>query len=288
MNYWSFLTRRMGVILLCSCLAGGLLTAQALETSTIEENDCQAESTAKLTACQTYNAEWVAQIAREITVRILTEEGTGSGVIIARNGNIYTVVTNEHVVEGSEKNSYTILTADGRKHSGWRKNTVGLGNVDVALVQFKSPNTYRVAVIGDSKALSVGEPVCAAGFPRWHYIRNGNDIISFQDTKEWGLKALRVTTGKVGMLPERSLARGYKLGYTNDIEQGMSGGPVLNQKGELVGINGKSKYPLSGIDAFLFADGTLPSEELFLKMETLSWAIPSVYFEQTVGVGREF
>ncbi|MEG4492137.1 hypothetical protein [Microcoleus sp. D3_18_C4] len=54
----------------------------------------------------------------------------------------------------------------------------------------------------------------------------------------------------------------------------MSSGPVLDSYGKLVGINGKSKYPLGGIDVFKLADGSVPSQAVFRHMEALSWAIP--------------
>lgn len=72
------------------------------------------------------------------------------------------------------------------------------------------------------------------------------------------------------------------MGYTNDIEQGMSGGPVLDQYGRLIGINGRLKYPPQGIIAFMFADGTVPSKKLFQQMEALSWAVPSATFRQAL------
>ena len=54
----------------------------------------------------------------------------------------------------------------------------------------------------------------------------------------------------------------------------MSGGPVLNQKGELIAINGLLKYPFQGIKAFTFADGSVPNQQLYLEIDSLSWAIP--------------
>ncbi len=82
------------------------------------------------------------------------------------------------------------------------------------------------------------------------------------------------------MLPTVSLHRGYQLGYTNDVETGMSGGPVVNQYGELIGINGRLKYPWQGIKVFAFADGTIPDTTQFLQMEALSWAIPITTFQR--------
>ncbi|MFM6007584.1 MAG: trypsin-like peptidase domain-containing protein, partial [Sphaerospermopsis kisseleviana] len=104
------------------------------------------------------------------------------------------------------------------------------------------------------------------------------------ETLDWGLKAYKLTTGTVSlMLTNQSLPRGYQLGYTNDVESGMSGGPVLNSQGQLIGINGRGKYPLQGIDMFTFADGTIPSPNLFKQMEGLSWAVPISTYQQKMG-----
>ncbi len=285
MKGWLRLAMKSGAeFKLLTYLVGGLFLLWALQSSIRAENrwDCTARPAAQSAARQSPAGATVAEIARQVTVRILADETTGSGAIVDRQGQIYTVVTNDHVANSPE-NRYTVLTADGKKHPAWRLKAAQFGELDLALVQFHSSNAYQVAVVGDSRSLSVGEPVCAAGFPRWHYTKNGNIITELQDTRDWGLRAYRLTAGKVGMQLARSLSRGYGLGYTNDIEQGMSGGPVLNQKGELIGINGKSKYPWGGISAFAFADGTLPEQALFQQMETLSWAIPSAAFGRTVG-----
>lgn len=229
----------------------------------------------------------VPEISRQVTVRILTNPGAGSGVIITRQGQIYTVLTNEHVVADTWDNLYTIQTTDEQKHPARRLHSIQFGNIDLALVQFTSSNVYRVAEIGDSDALCVG-PVYASGFSNWYWLN-----LNAKNTRDWGMKAFKLTTGQVGMLlpTTRSLYRGYRLGYTNDIENGMSGGPVLDSKGRLIGINGRLKYPFQGISAFIFTDGTLPSEELFQQMEALSWAIPIATFQKIVGwasVARDY
>ncbi|NES19769.1 MAG: trypsin-like peptidase domain-containing protein [Symploca sp. SIO3E6] len=219
----------------------------------------------------------VEEIAKQITVRILGDEGSGSGVIIARHGSIYTVLTNAHVVDRGNDNQYTVLTADGMTHLGQWQQSNRFGNLDLALVEFDSNKSYHVAVLGDSKALSIDELVYSAGFPNYYFPKNANYV---ESTYSWGLRAFVLTTGQVGMLSEKSLPRGYSLGYTNDVADGMSGGPVLNQKGELVGINGRSKYALSGINAYTFTDGTRPSYEFFEQMDALSWAIPIAKFNE--------
>lgn len=60
------------------------------------------------------------------------------------------------------------------------------------------------------------------------------------------------------MVLKKSLQEGYQLGYTNEIEQGMSGGPVLDQSGRLIAINGRLKYPLTNIQKL----GTVENADL--------------------------
>lgn len=243
----------------------------------LANSDRGGKDTAKLTTevsqYHPENSTFVAGIARQVTVRILTNNGGGSGVIIDRQGQVYTVLTCAHVVDEKGAN-YRVLAPDGSNYLARVLRTNQFGNKDLALVQFSSDRTYRVVAIGDAKALGVGDEVYASGFPNW-YLVNQNEI---ENTRSWGWRAFRFTTGNVGMIPERSLPRGYQLGYTNEIEDGMSGGPVLNSNGELVGINGRLKFPPQGIQFYRFADGTTPSPALFKRMESLSWAIPITNF----------
>jgi S1-C subfamily serine protease len=215
-----------------------------------------------------------AKIANQVTVRILTKFGSGSGVVIKHEGQTYTVLTNNHVVTDSPEDGYGILTSDGNIYPAKQVNGVNTKKLDLALVKFTSPEDYPVATLPKSKAISEGEKVYASGFPAWHFVFKGKKITKMEETRNWGVKAFKLKTGTIKMQLTKTLPGGYQLGNTNDIFQGMSGGPALNQQGELIGINGLLKYPFQGIDAFTFTDGTIPKEEDYLQMESLSWAIP--------------
>lgn len=217
------------------------------------------------------NSARIAQIARQVTVRILTQSAYGSGVVVAQHGQTYTVLTCQHVLADKKKGGYQVMAADGKIYPARVKKWRNPQKLDLALVEFASPTSYQVVKLNKLNLLSSGSQVYAAGFPNYHLIGKDN----MGDTRNLGRKVFRFTTGRVGLILQNpSLPDGYRLGYTNEVELGMSGGPVLNDRGELVGINGRSKYPIQGIDAFTFADGTKPSVESFEKMEPLSWAVP--------------
>jgi serine protease Do len=146
----------------------------------------------------------------------------------------------------------------------------------LAILQFNSSQSYPVVEVDTRHQLQLGETVIAAGFPNWQ-LTAANQLT---DTRPWGNQAFQLTQGKIGMLPSQVLAEGYQLGYTNEIKSGMSGGPVLNQQGQLIGINGRSKFPLSGVKAFQYMDGTYPSTEQVEQMQTLSWGIPHSIIRQ--------
>ena len=222
----------------------------------------------------------VAETATKVTVRILTEKSSGSGVIIERQGQIYTVLTCDHVVNTSPNNRFTVLTPDGKTYQGSRQTLSSLKGIDLALIKFQSSFAYEVVAFGDLQTIALGDSVYASGFPNYYYL--GDQPRG--DTLDWGLKAYHLTTGTISMmLSNQSLPGGYRLGYTNEVTSGMSGGPVLDEQGKLIGITGLGKYPLGGIDELGFTDGTLPTSEQYQQMELLSWAIPISTVQQYLG-----
>ena len=88
----------------------------------------------------------IQSIAEKITVRIDTENENGSGVIVARQGNIYYVLTAAHVVK--TERPYEIVTPDGQKYALENSKIKQLTGADLAILQFQSDRKYEVATLG--------------------------------------------------------------------------------------------------------------------------------------------
>lgn len=170
------------------------------------------------------NGSEVNGIARRVTVRIITPSGSGSGVLIRKEGKTYTVLTSAHVL--STNGTYEVLTSDGQLYRLDRNSIKKHGEVDLAIAQFASPKSYPVVEIGDSKVVAEGSPSYVAGFPaRTEAITES--IYNF-------------SKGEVTGISSKPFKDGYGLIYTNTTLPGMSGGPVLDANGRLIGVHGRS------------------------------------------------
>lgn len=241
---------RLSILLVC---INGLL---AILTGAVNPSIlAQVTSSRKLQ--QELSVEQLQQQAKSITVKVLSNESWGSGVIIQQKGKVYIVLTNEHVLYGGKQ--HRIQTADGRIYSTSLLHSIHSKD-DLGLMQFYSPNiVYPVAVLKQTSRLEVGHKVFAAGFPF--------DINLSKSGK------FEFTTGKISDLLKQPLIGGYQIGYTNNVKRGMSGGPLLNIQGEVIGVNGMSKYPLLG-NPYVFKDGSTVSEARWEQMSHFSWAVP--------------
>ncbi len=190
----------------------------------------------------------VAAIARGTVVRIEpTVNSPGSGVIIGRyqegGKNVYVVLTAAHVVQHLD-DEYSVVTPKPQGSSGQReKILVSTGNdiqklqggVDLAIVKFRSDRQYQVATLGDSNYTTEGAGVYIAGFP------NPGAAIKrrvFQFTSSLVSSRLDAD-GVEGEAESQDLEGGYAISYTNVTRAGMSGGPVFDVAGRVVGIHGK-------------------------------------------------
>ena len=173
------------------------------------------------------SAEAVAKEAQAITVRI---EGAtqGSGVLMKKEGNRYTVLTAWHVVSGHRPGEeLAIFTPDGKQHQLEQGSIRRLGKVDLAILSFNGADPYRLAQVGDVKSLTMGSPIYVAGFPL--------------ATTAVNQRILRLLKGDVIANASVAIDNGYQLLYSNQTLPGMSGGAVVNTKGQLVGIHGRSE-----------------------------------------------
>ncbi|MBU2541386.1 MAG: Do family serine endopeptidase [Candidatus Omnitrophica bacterium] len=147
--------------------------------------------------------------------------GLGSGVIIDANGYI---LTNEHVVKNADK--LTVKLSDGREFKAVLKGSDSRS--DLAVIKIDA-NNLPTAVLGDSRELKIGQWVVAVGNPFGFALQNPEPT---------------VTAGVVSAL-HRSLGRafGREKDYSDLIQTdaainpGNSGGPLVNLKGEIIGIN---------------------------------------------------
>ena len=138
---------------------------------------------------------------------------TGSGFIIRPDG---LVVTNDHVVEGGIRIEAQLYRGETVEADVIGRDPVG----DIALLQLRSKRALPVAPLGDSSALRVGQFVAAFGSP-----------FGFEHT---------MTFGVVSAMKRRFMSSGVVGGYIQtdaSINTGNSGGPLVDMRGAVVGLN---------------------------------------------------
>jgi tetratricopeptide (TPR) repeat protein len=178
----------------------------------------------------------VEAVARQITVEIRLQQNNtiGSGVIVDRiatpGGNIYTLVTNRHVVCGQglctslpSNETYTLKLPDNQQYQVKAQAVKFLGrDLDLAVIQFRSPKQYAVATLANENDLQVGQDVYTAGFP-------------------FEKPVFSMGLGQAVAVVNRRLngdRGGYTVIYDAHTLPGMSGGGVFDTKGRLVAIHG--------------------------------------------------
>jgi serine protease Do len=217
---------------------------------------------------QKETSQFVTQIAQKVTVRIVSKYLSGSGVIVSHQNQKYRVLTCAHVLGNQNINEFSLLTPDSQFYQIDRNTITKFKDLDLALVSFQSKQRYSVIKFARPQTVTVGSTALVSGFPNYQYGNSG-----WWNTSNSGIQAFSLTSGQIMYLLSKTMLEGYRIGLSNDIEIGMSGGPVLNTQGELIAIAGRTKYAPAGIDAYQFSDGTLPSEDLLEGMEVASWAI---------------
>jgi S1-C subfamily serine protease len=182
------------------------------------------------------SAAEVEAIAKSMAVEVKLKSdpnAVGSGVIIHRQGNLYTMATNRHVVCGSSNCTqvsatefYSLNLPDGQQYRVRAANVRLLGDkndLDLAIIQFRSDRNYAVAKLAAPGSLKVEDDVYTAGFP---FAEPG---FTFGKGEAIAVVNKRLTED----------GGGYTIVYDAFTLPGMSGGGVFDANGQLVAIHGQ-------------------------------------------------
>ncbi len=176
-----------------------------------------------------------------VTVQINNNQGNdgGSGVIIEKQGNIYTVLTANHVVyqEGAE---YTILTHNEQNYSVKEVKRIQNNpqNIDLAIVIFESSDSLPVATLTDSKQAYIGSKVSVGGYPL--------PSRGMGEKRQFTLTFGTITAETSN--PNSNL-QGYTLQHDVITIKGMSGGPIFDTQNRVLAIHGQGEVQEDSVRA---------------------------------------
>nr|WP_319422727.1 tetratricopeptide repeat-containing serine protease family protein [Pleurocapsa sp. FMAR1] len=204
-------------------------------------------------AAEKVSTESIRQTASAITVKVTAGSSSGSGILVAKSGQTYTVVTNAHVTSRNDR--YQIKTVDGKIHQATlKKNEQSDNQNDLALLQFPATEQYTLATLGNTQLVTPNQSVFASGFT------DASEQLTFK-------------LGKIEQISPKPLMGGYQIGFTNYTKQGMSGGALLNDEGEVIGILGMGAAAILD-NAYLYADGSRPDAQTLEQLRANSFAVP--------------
>ncbi len=159
------------------------------------------------------------QPKRDHPTENIPKKGLGSGIIIDESGYI---LTNNHVISGFSEDEITVVTYNGEQIK--QVKIVGVDpNTDLAIIKIEGEN-FLPAEFGDSEAVQVGDWVIAIGSP-----------FGYQQTVSTGIISAK---GRTHVIPF-VLPFIYEDFFQTDaaINPGNSGGPLVNLRGEVIGVN---------------------------------------------------
>jgi S1-C subfamily serine protease len=238
----------LGIAVLSAALAStstyGLVTTLAPAEQAVPTASPATGAQLAVSAPDEPDVAAVVAVARESVVTITSQglardryspfsipaTGVGSGIVLSADGLI---LTNYHVVQGAQ--SLTVTLSDGREISATVISTDA--SSDMAVIQADAEG-LTPAVLGDSSALEVGETVLAIGSP----------LGEFTETVTRGIVSALDRTIRVADEQTRRPIELHGLIQTDAaINPGNSGGPLINARGEVVGMNTAVSQSAEGI-----------------------------------------
>ncbi|MBO7583459.1 MAG: Do family serine endopeptidase [Treponema sp.] len=202
--------------------------------------------------------------------------GLGSGVIVRKTGNTYYVLTNNHVAGDATKISVKLY--DDRT---FEAKLVGTDDrIDIALISFETKDNLPVAKLGDSDKVKVGDICLAFGAPLGYSQSVTQGIVSATGRSESSMSSISdyIQTDAA-------------------INQGNSGGPLVNIYGEVIGINtwiASSSGGSVGLGFAIPINNVKNAIDAFIKdgKITYGWLGVSLLevtdeFKQELGVGKQ-
>jgi S1-C subfamily serine protease len=205
-------------------------TATAMIMGAIAANVAvvQVVDAKSLTEKEIYN------VANKFVVKIGGADG-GSGFIVRKNGNRYTVLTNDHVTKTSSQ--HTITTHDGKIYTSESVRSFKSSNsLDLAEIEFTSDRQYQAAVFSPQNDYGGGSKVYIVGFNATSYSLTERVTLIVPATIAGSLKQ-----GKDG----------YTITMNMNAVPGMSGSPLLDESGRVIGMYGHADTQTRGETSFV-------------------------------------
>jgi serine protease Do len=169
----------------------------------------------------------VVRILAQFSESAISPEGLGAGSGVVYDAEEGLIITNAHVVEGASIIKVALAGSDRTRSA----RVLGRSQCDdLAVIKVDNTSGLEPAVLGESDEMKVGAEVMALGYPE-----------SFDLGNE-----LTVTTGNVSKLSTQRDKLEDVIQMTAFVTHGNSGGPLVNRKGEVIGINTRIFYSASG------------------------------------------
>ena len=187
---------------------------------------------------------------------------SGTGVIVGQNDEELLIATNNHVVSGATQLSVSFIddtTIEGQIKGTDETNDLAVVAVKLSDIPDDTQSQIKIATMGDSDALEVGDQVVAIG----NALGSGQSVTSgYVSALDRDLTSTDETTG------QETTSEGL-IQTDAAINPGNSGGALLNMSGELIGIN-EAKYSSTDVEGMGFAIPIAKAEPILENLMSLT------------------